>query len=68
MFFDWWIQVYAFKPYLRKNLLHNYYNRAVEWGEEVAIDSKFDAYVHGSVVKDIERGQLNNISPYFLAE
>ena len=64
MFFDWWIQVYAFKPYLRKFAAY-YYNRAVEWGEEVAIDSKFDAYVHGSVVKDIERGQLNNISPYF---
>ena len=35
------------------------------WGEEVAIDAKFDAFVHGSVVKDIERGQLSGISTDF---
>lgn len=64
MFFDWWIQVCAFKPYLRKFAAY-YYNRAASWGTQVAIDAKFDAFVHGSVVKDIERGQLNKISPEF---
>lgn len=64
VFFDWWIQVYAFKPYLQKFAAY-YYNRANEWGIEVAINAKFDAFVHGSAVKDIERGQLNHISPDF---
>lgn len=58
----WWIQVYTFKPYLKKFAAY-YYNRAKEWGEEVAIDAKFDAYMHGSCVKDIERGQMATIQP-----
>ncbi len=62
IFFDWWIQQYAWKPYLRKFAAY-YYNRAVQWGEEVAIDAKFDAFVHGSAVKDVERGQLDHIIP-----
>lgn len=62
LFFDWWIQQYAWKPYLRKFAAY-YYNRAVQWGEEVAIDAKFDAFVHGSAVKDLERGQLDHITP-----
>ncbi len=64
VFFDWWIQNVAFKPYLKKFAAF-YYNRAVEWGEEVAIDAKFDAFAHGTVVKDIERGQLSDISHEF---
>ena len=62
IFFDWWIQQYAWKPYLRKFAAY-YYNRAEQWGIEVAIDAKFDAYVHGSAVKDLERGQLDHITP-----
>ena len=64
LYFDWWIQQYRWKPYLRKFAAF-YYNRACEWGEEVAIDSKFDAFVKGSAVRDIERGQLNHILPDF---
>ncbi len=62
MFFDWWIQQVAFKPYLRKFAAY-YYNRAKEWEIEVAINAKFDAFIHGSVVKDIERGQMASIQP-----
>ncbi len=62
IFFDWWIQQYCWKPYLRKFAAY-YYNRAAEWGAEVAIDAKFDAYVMGSAVRDIERGQLDHIVP-----
>ena len=40
-----------------------YYNRAEQWGEEAAIDAKFDAYVYGSAVKDLERGQFDHITP-----
>lgn len=64
LYFDWWIQQYAFKPYLKK-LAAYYYNRGAEWGAEVAIDAKYDAFVHGSAVHDIERGQLSSISPFF---
>ncbi len=62
IFFDWWIQQYRWKPYLKKFAAY-YYNRAAEWGAEVAIDAKFDAYVMGSAVRDIERGQLDHIVP-----
>ena len=64
IFFDWWIQMYKWKPYLRKFAAY-YYNRAAEWGEEAAIDAKFDAYVKGSAVRDLERGQLDHITPDF---
>ncbi len=62
VFFDWWIQQVSWKPYLQKFAAY-YYNRAAQWGVEVAINAKFDAYVHGSAVKDIERGQLSSIYP-----
>ncbi len=64
MYFDWWIQVEPMKPYLRKFAAY-YYNRALEWGEEVTINYKNDAYQHTSAVKDIERGQLSDVSPFF---
>lgn len=64
IFFDWWIQQLAFKPYLRKFAAY-YYNRAAQWGEDVAIDAKHDAFVYGSAVRDIERGQLSTISRDF---
>lgn len=62
MWFDWWIQHAAFKPTIRKFAAY-YYNRALEWGEEVAINSKYDAYAYGASVFDIERGQLPAINP-----
>ncbi|NSW53136.1 MAG: alpha-L-fucosidase [Anaerolineae bacterium] len=62
VWFDWWIQHTAFKPYLRKFAAY-YYNRALEWGVEVAINNKYDAYAYGSTVFDIERGQLSEINP-----
>ena len=64
LFFDWWIQQYAWKPYLRKFAAF-YYNLAEQWGAEAAIDAKFDAYVFGSAVNDLERGQLDHITPDF---
>ena len=64
MYFDWWIQVKPMKPYLKKFAAY-YYNRAAEWGEEVTINYKNDAFMHTVAVKDIERGQLSDVSPYF---
>lgn len=64
LYFDWWIQHANAKPYL-KRLAAYYYNRAAEWGVEVAIDYKHDAFLFGTAVPDIERGQMADIKPYF---
>lgn len=64
LWFDWWIQHDAAKPYLRK-LAAYYYNRAQEWGTQVAINYKYDAFAFGSAVLDIERGQFADVKPYF---
>ena len=62
LYFDWWIQNYAFKPYLKK-LAAYYYNRAAQWGEEVSINYKREAFAPGVGTFDVERGALTQISP-----
>ena len=64
LYFDWWIQHSAIRPYLPK-LAAYYYNRAAQWGEAVAINYKHDAFLFGSAVPDIERGQFAEMKPYF---
>lgn len=64
VYFDWWIHHSAMKPYLKKFAAY-YYNRAAEWGIEVAINYKHDAFMFGSAVVDIERGQFAEAKPYF---
>ncbi len=63
VYFDWWIHHSAVKPYLKKFAAY-YYNRADEWGEEVVINYKHDAFEFGTAVVDIERGQFANAKPY----
>ncbi len=63
LYFDWWIQHVAFKPYLKK-LAAYYYNRAEEWGKQVLINYKHDAMMFGSGVIDMERGKLGAQTPY----
>ena len=60
VWFDWWIGHPAFEPYLRRFAAY-YYNRGVQWRQEVAINYKFDAMPEGTGVLDIERGQLSDI-------
>jgi alpha-L-fucosidase len=62
VWFDWWIHNTAWKPYLKKFAAY-YYNRAAQWGAEVAINYKYNAYAYGSAVYDVERGQLAGINP-----
>lgn len=64
IWFDWWIQNVAFKPYL-KTFAAYYYNRAAEWGEEVAINHKFAAFEDGTAVYDVERGRIADIRENF---
>lgn len=62
LYFDWWIQNEVFKPYLKKIAAY-YYNRAIEWGKEVTINYKFEAYAPKTATFDIERGGLEGICP-----
>lgn len=64
MYFDWWIQVYDMKPYLKKFAAY-YYNRAKEWGQDVTINFKNDAFMYSVGVQDIERGQMSSMSERF---
>lgn len=62
LWFDWWIEQPAFEPVLR-TLAAYYYNRAAEWGREVVINYKWEAFAEGSAVYDIERGAMAGIPP-----
>ena len=62
LYFDWWIQQINFKPYLKKVCAY-YYNRAVQWGVEVTIDYKHEAFPPSVATFDVERGALSGISP-----
>ena len=64
LYFDWWIQHASAKPYLKKIAAY-YYNRALEWGEEVMIAYKHDAFAFGTATVDIERGQFSEIKPFY---
>lgn len=62
-YFDWWIQHSAAKPYLQKFAAY-YYNRAIDRNVEVVINYKHDAFMFGTAVVDIERGQFAQVQPY----
>ncbi len=62
LYFDWWIHNHSFKPYLKKICAY-YYNRAEEWGKEVTINYKHQAFPPTVATFDVERGALTDISP-----
>lgn len=62
LYFDWWIHNHSFKPYLKK-LCAYYYNRADEWGKEVTVNYKHEAFAPTVATFDVERGALTDISP-----
>ena len=62
LYFDWWIKNYAFKLYLKK-IAAFYYNRAAQWGVDVSINYKWEAFAPGAATFDVERGALTDISP-----
>lgn len=63
LYFDWWIEHSAAKPWIKK-LAAWYYNQAAARGEEVVINYKHDAFLFGAAVPDVERGQFADIKPY----
>jgi alpha-L-fucosidase len=62
LYFDWWIQHSAVKPWLRRFAAY-YYNQAEQWGGCV-INYKHDAFPFGCAVPDIERGQFSDAKPF----
>ena len=62
LYFDWWSQNHTFKPYLKKICAY-YYNRAEEWGAEVTVNYKHEAFPPTVGTFDVERGALTEISP-----
>lgn len=64
VWFDWWIEEPAFKPYLQKFAAY-YYNRGAQWSRGAAINYKNQAFPEGVAVFDVERGQLAGIRPIF---
>lgn len=63
LYFDWWLQHQAFKPYLKK-LAAFYYNCGKKWGEDVLICYKHDAMMFGSGIVEVERGGFAEAKPY----
>lgn len=63
LYFDWWIQHDAFKPYIRR-LAAFYYNRGVMWDMPVAICYKDDGMAWGAGLVDVERGGFADAKPY----
>lgn len=63
LYFDWWIQHQAFKPYLKK-LAAFYYNCGKQWGQDVMICYKHDAMMFGSGIPEVERGAFAEAKSY----
>lgn len=63
LYFDWWVQHEAFKPYLRK-LAAFYYNRGAQQGRNVAVCYKYDGMAWGSGIVDVERGGFPDATPF----
>ena len=63
LYFDWWIQHEAFKPYLKKAAAY-YYNKCADAGKKGAICYKHDAMAFGSGIPDVERGSFGEAKPY----
>lgn len=63
VYFDWWVDHREFHSSMKKFLAY-YYNRAIEWGKEVTVFYKNDAIMKGCATYDVERGQLDGVSPF----
>lgn len=63
LYFDWWVQHQAFKPYLKK-IAAFYYNCGRQWGQDVMICYKHDAMMFGSGIPEVERGAFAQAKPY----
>jgi alpha-L-fucosidase len=63
-YFDTWAERPPLGPY-RKHFAAHYYNRASQWGLDVAINYKNEMFAPTAGVFDVERGQCGDIQPRF---
>lgn len=63
LYFDWWIQHEAFKPYLKKAVAY-YHNLGAARGVDTAVCYKHDAMMWGSGITEVERGSFRDAKPY----
>jgi alpha-L-fucosidase len=61
LWFDNGVNARAYDP-LKLKVAAYYYNRAKQWGKQVSVSTKRDAYLHGSIL-DFERGHPSEIRP-----
>lgn len=64
LYFDWWIQHEAFKPYV-KQLAAYYYNRGHELGFPTGICFKYDGMAFDTGITDVERGGFATPKPFY---
>ncbi len=62
LYFDWWIQHEALRPFLMRFAAY-YYNRSENWGGGI-INYKHDSFPFGTAVPDMERGQFAEPKPF----
>jgi alpha-L-fucosidase len=60
--FDWTVDSDVIRPYFNKFLAY-YYNSAIDWGKEVAVNTK-SGYPTNIQVGDVERGKLDSMRKY----
>lgn len=61
VYFDWWVEMPVFKPYMRKFLAY-YYNKSIEYnGNHGVVNYKHDGIPYMVAVRDMERGQFADI-------
>jgi alpha-L-fucosidase len=48
----------------RKSFVAHYYNRAQEWGREVAVTCKSLDMPHGAAIEDLECGRMARVTPF----
>lgn len=63
LYFDWWIEHAAMRPYVRKAVAY-YYNKMDEIGAAGVVNYKHDELIFGAGVPDIERGQFASAKPF----
>ncbi|GAF02716.1 alpha-L-fucosidase [Saccharicrinis fermentans] len=67
IWFDWWLE--NMKEEYRQKFMAYYYNKANEWGKEVAICFKESTFPDETAIRDYERGRPNQTKPdYWLTD
>ncbi|MBX2815314.1 MAG: alpha-L-fucosidase [Saprospiraceae bacterium] len=57
IWFDWWLE--NLSEEMRQEFLAYYYNKAEEWGKDVAVCFKETTFPLGTAIRDYERGRPN---------